>query len=482
MSELLEYRTLFVASGSVGGALLMLFALQTGKPYRGFVRVAVGLQVLGAAILIGGLRGYVPDALWIIQVTALSTFGLIDSGIRVFCGRPRRGRWPYIYVLLAMILQTYLFFTEPIHLRILSTSLLLIPISLDAALALLRTTPRESKFGHHFTATVFLLFCVAASFRVISVVLSRGSDSPYFARNPANTIFFLLLFFLILACAFGLIALTHERLMAELKARHEQFVSESQERARAEQQLAQSEQLAAVGRLAGGIAHFFNNDAHVIQLSCWLLRDFLSATGSPAFKYIINSDYIAQIENASRRSSEIAGRMLQFAQSKILQTSKFDPTPMLDRIIPELRMAAGEKIEVTTSATAKVPAVELDADVLKEAIVALARNAREAMPVGGKLSISLREEELDPVRAKQLGIPPSTFVLLSVADTGSGMDAETLRHVFEPFFTTQARANVEGLGLASAYGFIRQSGGTITVRSTPKRGSTFELYLPTARL
>jgi signal transduction histidine kinase len=104
------------------------------------------------------------------------------------------------------------------------------------------------------------------------------------------------------------------------------------------------------------------------------------------------------------------------------------------------------------------------------------------MPVGGKLSISLREEELDPVRAKQLGIPPSAFVLLSVADTGSGMDAETLRHVFEPFYTTKARVNVEGLGLASAYGFIRQSGGTITVRSTPKRGSTFELYLPTTRL
>jgi signal transduction histidine kinase len=381
-----------------------------------------------------------------------------------------------------MMLQTYLFFTEPVHLRMISTSLLLIPISLDAALALLTTTPRESKFGHHFTATVFILFCVAACLRITSVVLSRGNDSPYFARNPANTVFFSLLFFLILAWTFGLIALAQERLVAELKASHEQFVSETEERVRAEHHLAQSERLAAVGRLAGGIAHFFNNDAHVIQLSCWLLRDLLRATGSPAFKYIISSDYIARIEKASRRSSEIAGRMLQFAQTKMLQTSKFDLTPMLDQIIPELRRAAGEKIEVTTSATAKVPAVELDANILKEAMVALARNARAAMPVGGKLSISLREEELDPVRARQLGIPPSTFVLLSVADTGSGMDAETLRHVFEPFFTTKERPNVEGLGLASAYGFIRQSGGTITVRSTPKRGSTFELYLPTAHL
>jgi signal transduction histidine kinase len=125
--------------------------------------------------------------------------------------------------------------------------------------------------------------------------------------------------------------------------------------------------------------------------------------------------------------------------------------------------------------------VKLDADVLKETIFSLVRNARDAMPRGGKLTISLREEGLDPHRAYQLGLLPTTFVLLSVADTGSGMDDETQRHVFEPFFTTKRMATVEGLGLASIYGFIQQSGGTITVRSTPKQGSTFELYLPTAQ-
>jgi two-component system cell cycle sensor histidine kinase/response regulator CckA len=270
--------------------------------------------------------------------------------------------------------------------------------------------------------------------------------------------------------------------VADLNYTNEHWIAESKEKLRAEHRLAQSERLASVGRLAGGLAHFFNNQMQIIELSCWLLREFLRAPGSPAFKYIVNFNYVRQIEEASRRTSEITGRLLQFAQDKILRTSRFDPISILDRIVPELRTVAGDKIEVMASIATTVPAVELDAELFKETIFVLARNAREAMPAGGKLAISLRQQELNPPCAKQLGLPPSKFVLLSVADTGSGMDDETLRHVFEPFFTTKGRANIEGLGLASAYGFIRQSGGTITVRSTPKRGSTFDLYLPAAGL
>ena len=249
-----------------------------------------------------------------------------------------------------------------------------------------------------------------------------------------------------------------------------------QEKARAEQRLAHSERLAAVGTLAGGVAHFFNNEMHIIQLTCSLLQQSLGVSGPSD---AVASDYIKGIENASRRSSEIAGRLLRFAQDEVLRPSRFDPRSLLEEVIPELRLVAGEKIEVTTFNAAPASLVELDAARLKEAIFVIVRNARDAMPEGGKLSISLREERLDILRAQHLQLSPSTFVLLSFADTGSGMDDDTLRHVFEPFFTTKGRANIEGLGLASAYGFIRQSGGTITVRSTPKQGSTFELYLPT---
>jgi signal transduction histidine kinase len=124
--------------------------------------------------------------------------------------------------------------------------------------------------------------------------------------------------------------------------------------------------------------------------------------------------------------------------------------------------------------------VQLDPDLLKDAMLVLTRNAKDAMPAGGKLTISVREEVVDPPQAEQLSLSPGTFVLTSVTDTGHGMDNETQRHLFEPFFTTRGLGNAEGLGLASAYGFIRQSGGTIVFSSKLEEGSKFELYLPTA--
>jgi signal transduction histidine kinase len=102
------------------------------------------------------------------------------------------------------------------------------------------------------------------------------------------------------------------------------------------------------------------------------------------------------------------------------------------------------------------------------------------MPCGGKLTISMREAKLDSRHAAELDICAGDFIVLSIADTGSGMGTDTLDHVFEPFFTTKGLANAEGLGLASAYGFVRQSGGTIAVSSSPERGTTFDLYLPNA--
>src|SRR5262245_38177307 len=172
--------------------------------------------------------------------------------------------------------------------------------------------------------------------------------------------------------------------------------------------------------------------------------------------------------------------MQQYARSKILRSSSFDPIQLLDESIPDVRAAAGEQVEVVTASASTVPAVQLDPDLLKDAMLVLTRNAKDAMPTGGRLTISLRKEVIAAPQAEELSLSPGTFVLTSVADTGHGMDNETQRHLFEPFFTTRGLGNAEGLGLASAYGFIRQSGGTIVVSSTPERGSQFDLYLPTA--
>ena len=472
MSAQLEYRTLFFASGFVGGALSMFLILQTQKHFPGILRAAVGLNILAAAIMVGGLRGYVPDALWIVEFTALGAFALMDSGIRLYCVMPRRGVWPFAYVLGSQLIVTYLYLTQPLRPRIVATSLLSIPIFIDSALPLLKTPPRGCRFGYRFTAILFMLYSIAALVRIMAMWSSPGDASPYFAAGLANTAFFLLVLFLLSASGFAFVVLTSERLVANLKAVHEELIVESKERERVAYQLGKMERMATLGKLAGGIAHFFNNQLQIIQFACSLLRQALGASDNTL-------TFVKDIERAGKRSSEIAARLLQFAQSKIVRKSQINPIRLLKEILPELRNEAGEKIKVATTYRSEIPAVEVDIDLLKEVLLVLVRNAREAMDGIGDLTISLCEKELDPSTAWQLQLSPGIFVLLTIADTGPGMDDDTLRHIFEPFYTTKGIANAEGLGLASAFGFVRQSGGTITVRSAIAQGSAFELYLPT---
>jgi signal transduction histidine kinase len=308
---------------------------------------------------------------------------------------------------------------------------------------------------------------VTAIVRLVAIALLRHETSPYFSASIGNTVFFLLVLVLVVTLSFGITTLAHERLVADLKA-------ELEDRMRVQSQLAEAERAATVGRMVGGVAHFFNNQMAIIQLACPLLHDAVGASKTTI------ASLAEEIDKASKRASNITSRLQLYARSKIIRSSSFDPIQLLDEIIPEVRATAGEKVEVVTTRLSKVPAVQLDPDLLKDAMLVLTRNAKDAMPAGGRLTISLREEVVDPPHAEQLCLSPGTFVLTSVADTGHGMDNETQRHLFEPFFTTRGLGNAEGLGLASAYGFIRQSGGTIVVSSTPEHGSTFDLYLPTA--
>jgi two-component system, cell cycle sensor histidine kinase and response regulator CckA len=294
---------------------------------------------------------------------------------------------------------------------------------------------------------------------VLAVLALLGNESPKTGMGTVRSVFFVILILLL-----GIVLLLI------------QYVLVSEEKLLAEHRLAEFQRVAGLERLAGGVAHFFNNQMQVIQLACYLLRQLPDASNSAGARYI------AQIENASLYTSNIIGRLRQFAQCTVLRPSRFDPGYLVSRMMPELRLAAGERIELSLSTVEQVLGVELDADALRSAILALVQNARDAMPQGGKLTISLRHERLDLVRARQLRLPPSTFVVIVLADTGPGMDNETMCHLFEPFFTTGESPNVEGLGLASVHGFIQQSGGAITVRSRIKEGSMFELYLPTVAL
>lgn len=233
----IDYQTLFLASGLIGASLLGLLAIQARKTYAGFVRIVIGVDLLTAAIIAAHFRGYVPDALWTIQVTAVVTLALVDNGIRKFCGKPKRGSWPYLYVLAAILLLTFLFFTEPLYVRIIFASLLLIPIFADTFLALLGEPPRGCRFGYRFSAGVFVFGCISACVRIVAILRLRSHASPYFYAHPANTLFFFLVLFYILALSFGMIALNHERLVAEL-------AKQSEDRVSAERELTPAERLA----------------------------------------------------------------------------------------------------------------------------------------------------------------------------------------------------------------------------------------------
>lgn len=232
----IDYPTLFGASGLIAAVLLGFFALQTRKTYPGFVRIVVAIDILAATFIAAVLRGLGSYALWATEVTAILTFALIDSGIRLFCETAKRGRWPFVYALAAILLLTILFFTGPLYLRVLLTSVLLIPIFVDTSLALLGEPPKGRRFGYRFTAAVLIVCSISACVRIVAIFHLRNHVSLYFSADPVNTFFFFLVMFQLLALSFGIITLVNERLVAELD-------KESEERLRAERELARAEQL-----------------------------------------------------------------------------------------------------------------------------------------------------------------------------------------------------------------------------------------------
>ena len=182
MPNLLDYGTLLTASGIVAGALLMLLAMQVRTPYPGFLRLVLAMDILAAAFIIGGLSGYAPDSAWVLQLTVIATFGLINNGLRTFCELPHRGRWSLSYVPVGMAFQLFLYVTQPLYLTIIATSLLIVPIALDVAVQLLRAEPPNGRwFGYRFVAAVALLTCLTAVVRVVTIALLRHEASPYFS-------------------------------------------------------------------------------------------------------------------------------------------------------------------------------------------------------------------------------------------------------------------------------------------------------------
>jgi PAS domain S-box-containing protein len=244
------------------------------------------------------------------------------------------------------------------------------------------------------------------------------------------------------------------------------------ERKRLEDQLRHSQKMEAVGQLAGGVAHDFNNLLMVIQAHNEHLRDRFAAS-DPASKDAV------EIENAVTRAAALTSQLLAFSRKQVLRPKVLDLNVVLEAVAKMLHRLIGDNIELNVVTAPTLGMVKADPGQMEQVILNLAVNSRDAMPQGGKLTIEAHDVVVDEAGARTPdGVPPGKYVMLTVSDTGSGMDAETRAHMFEPFFTTKAPGKGTGLGLATVYGVVKQSDGWILVDSELGRGATFKVYLP----
>jgi two-component system cell cycle sensor histidine kinase/response regulator CckA len=243
------------------------------------------------------------------------------------------------------------------------------------------------------------------------------------------------------------------------------------DRIRLEEQFRQAQKMEAVGRLAGGVAHDFNNLLTVITgYSDMLLASRDLHEG--------HRTALQEIRRSAERGGALTQQLLAFSRRQPLEARALRTNDLVLQIEKMLRRVIGEDIEFITVPAAAEDTVLADGGRLEQVIMNLVVNARDAMPSGGKLTIETGNVTLNEgVPAKQLGVKPGRYVVISVSDTGTGMDESTQSHLFEPFFTTKSPGRGTGLGLATAYGIIRQSGGAIGVVSKLGKGTTARIYL-----
>jgi len=243
---------------------------------------------------------------------------------------------------------------------------------------------------------------------------------------------------------------------------------------RAEGQLHQSQKMEAIGRLAGGVAHDFNNILGIINACAEFLRDRMD----PAAE---SSQYVENIRKSIDRGSSLTRQLLAFSRSSVIQPRVLDLDERLKDVGKLLRPLMGDDVEILIMSKSPTAVVEADPGQLDQIVVNLAVNARDAMPRGGKFILETRAERFDEGFAEQhQAMSAGKYVVLAVSDTGTGMDEATVSRIFEPFFTTKETGKGTGLGLATVYGIVKQSAGHILVYSELGHGTTFKIYLPSA--
>ena len=252
-------------------------------------------------------------------------------------------------------------------------------------------------------------------------------------------------------------------------------VTERREAERQREQLRQSQKMEAVGQLTGGLAHDFNNLLAIIIGNLDMLRELRAADR-------VTDELVRDALESALRGADLTRRLLAFARRQPLQPERVDINEVIGAIVRLLARTLGENITIEMSLSPNVWPVQIDRAQFEAVIANLATNARDAMPRGGALLIDTRNGRLDEAYATaHADVTPGDYVLVEVSDSGTGMPPDILLRIFEPFFTTKEQGKGTGLGLSMVFGFMKQSGGHVTVYSEPGKGTTFRLYLPRVR-
>ncbi|MDX1631536.1 MAG: response regulator [Thermoanaerobaculia bacterium] len=250
------------------------------------------------------------------------------------------------------------------------------------------------------------------------------------------------------------------------------MVADLTEHRKLEEQVREAQKLDAVGRLAGGVAHDFNNVLSVIVGYGEMLLDQLPETGTARKQ-------LGRVLEAAGRAERLIQQLLAVGRKQISRPRVTDLSSLLGEMEELIRRHVGEAVDLRISRPDSPAPVLVDRGQMEQVVINLVSNARDAMPGGGKLTLEVQTAHLDEeYRRRRPGVEPGEHVMLAVSDTGQGMDEETRSHAFEPFFTTKDPGKGTGLGLASVHGIVRQSGGHVWLYSEPGRGTTIKIYLP----
>ncbi|HJR55556.1 MAG TPA: ATP-binding protein [Rhizomicrobium sp.] len=317
-----------------------------------------------------------------------------------------------------------------------------------------------------------VLFPVTQNDAFLGRVFLRAAAEPV-ERRIARYIGLILLVtmgaLVIATLSFSQIALS--RRAEQLAQVNRQLEGEMAERARTEEALRQSHKMEAIGQLSGGIAHDFNNLIMIVKGNLRLLRKRLDGTTEQKLQYV------GAAEEALDRAAHLTQRILAFSRRQPLTPEPVNLSGLIEGTAALLKHSVGEKVEVVPNLQSKWWA-RCDINQMENVILNVAINARDAMPDGGRLTITTRDVHLNTAPGDVVDFTPGDYIVLTMRDTGAGMSDEVKSRAVDPFFTTKPLGKGTGLGLSMTFGYIRQSGGYLTIDSAPGRGTEIALYMP----